>query len=339
MKEFVSGNVAAFKGAIAAGARAMFGYPITPSTEILQSWSEAADKNDHLVFLQTEDETAAGFCLNGAVLQGVKSFTATAGPGTVLMQDGLSMAENLRLPTVTIVMQRGGPSTGTVNYSQQETLLTCFGGNGEGLRIVYSAGTPQEMYDFTIKAFDSAWRYRFPTILLGDGYIGKQMSLVDLKAPLNPIKSENLLSGKNIRNCYSSEDEFADYLKQNILAFEKAAPRISEFHVFGKNSAENLIVAHGSTYFTVKEAIESIDPQGKHYQIFRPITLRPFPGDDLNRHLKNKRQLWFFESSYGQMQMIAKSEIDFSQFRGKIQTDFRPAKSFLIEDIIETIRG
>ena len=106
---------------------------------------------------------SAGFAMIGAILVGKKAFTATAGPGNILAQDAFAMAENMRLPTVAFIMQRGGPSTGTVIYSQQELNLTCFGGNGEGLRIVYSASGIQDLYDYTIKSFNAAWKYRFPT--------------------------------------------------------------------------------------------------------------------------------------------------------------------------------
>lgn len=339
MKKFISGNEAAVKGALAAGARAMYGYPITPSTEILQIWSEESDKDSNLIFLQTEDETAAGFAVNGSVLMGVKTFTATSGPGTVLMQDGLSMAENLRLPTVTIVMQRGGPSTGQVNYSQQEVNLAVFGGNGEGLRIVYSLGSPQEMYDYTITAFDSAWRYRLPTIVLGDGYIGKQKTDVELRHPLNAFKSSNLLAGKNLRNCYSSEEQFYEYLSKNILDFEEKSSLISRSEIHGSGSAPELIIAHGSVYFIIKDALRILDPHGKKYQLFRPVTLRPFPRQDLNAILKNKRKIWFFESAYGQLYHLVCGEIDIGAVKARINKVFKPSYRFLTEDIIDTLKG
>jgi len=335
MNVFINGNEAAVRGALAAGARGMFGYPITPSTEILQGWSEEFVKDPDLKFVQTEDETAAGFVLNGAVLEGMKSFTATSGPGTVLMQDPLSMAENLRLPTVTIVMQRGGPSTGQVNFSQQEVMLACFGGNGEGLRIVYSAGNPQEMYDYTIKAFNSAWRYQFPTLLLGDGYIGKQKIEVSLDHPLNTVKSFNLLDGKNLKNCYSSEAEFAAYLNQNIEDYKKIASKIEESSLFGATKAKTLIVAHGSTFYNVKEALNQIDPKGFKYALFRPITLRPYPKKGIEKALQGRSKLTIIESSFGQLERITKEAVDFSKHKLEVKSFFKPAEGFLMEEIIE----
>lgn len=338
MDKFISGNEAAVAGALAAGAKAMYGYPITPSTEILQGWSEESDKNDGLIFLQTEDETAAGFAVNGSVLMGVKTFTATAGPGTVLMQDGLSMAENLRLPTVTIIMQRGGPSTGTVNYSQQELTLACFGGNGEGLRIVYSAGSPQEMYDYTIKAFDSAWRFRFPTLLLGDGYIGKQKTLVNLHQPLLPIKSENLLKDKNLRNCFSNETEFSKYLGDNISEYDKIIHSAAAFQRHGSLSAKKLVLAHGSVYYSVKEALAEIDKSGKEFQVFRPITLRPLASNKLQSIVNSVKSIFLFESSLGQFNRLIKDQLRIEPGI-KYISNYRPAQSFSKEDIVKVLKG
>jgi len=119
----------------------MFGYPITPGTEILTDWIRHSQENESLHYLQTEDEIAAGFMVAGAVMAGTKAFTATAGPVTVLMQDAMSMADGMRLPFVAIIAQRGGPSSGTVIYTQQEVNFAIHGGNGEGLRIVFFPST------------------------------------------------------------------------------------------------------------------------------------------------------------------------------------------------------
>ena len=154
-KAFMTGNEAVAWAALAADVEIMYGYPITPQNEVMQYWTRLAPKYDKR-FLQTEDELSAGFTTVGGVLAGRRAFTATAGPGNVLMQEPMSMAEAMRIPTVVVIQQRGGPSTATVIYSQQEVTLTCFGGNGEGLRIVYSTSSHQELFDYTIKAFNTA---------------------------------------------------------------------------------------------------------------------------------------------------------------------------------------
>ena len=176
-KAFMTGNEAVAWAALAAGADIMYGYPITPQNEIMHYWTRMAPKFGRS-FLQTEDEISAGFTTIGGVLAGKRAFTATAGPGNVLMQESMSMAEMMRIPTVLVVCQRGGPSTATVIYSQQEVTMTCYGGNGEGFRIVYSTSGQQDLYDYTIKAFNTAWKYRFPTFVLSDGYQSKCANLL-----------------------------------------------------------------------------------------------------------------------------------------------------------------
>jgi 2-oxoglutarate ferredoxin oxidoreductase subunit alpha len=214
------------RAAVAAGADFFGGYPITPTTEILSGWAKLAAKDSKFGFLQTEDETSSGMAVLGAILAGKKAWSATAGMGHVLMQDPMSLAESLRLPIVLYVGQRGGPSTGTVIYSQQELTLAKSGGNGEGLRFVYAPSNPQELYLLTQKAFDVAWKYRFPTIILGDGYLSKTLSEVDLSKKIPVEKAKPIfLNGpvKNIRNCFSREDELVDHLDFLFRDFARAS--------------------------------------------------------------------------------------------------------------------
>ena len=173
------------------------------------------------------DEISAGFSTIGGILAGKRAFTATAGPGNVIMQDAQSMAEMMRIPFVCAVMQRGGPSTATVIYAQQETRLTCYGGNGEGFRIVYSTAGHQDLYDYMIKAFNTAWKYRFPTYVLADGYQGKMREPVMLYDPASrgitmvPTEKSLLADGEigvdrksaHMRNTYNMEEELMEVLE------------------------------------------------------------------------------------------------------------------------------
>ena len=224
----MTGNEAVAWAALAAGADIMYGYPITPQNEIMQYWARLAQNMKSS--LQTEDELSAGFTTVGGVLAGRRAFTATAGPGNVLMQEPMSMAEAMRIPTVVVVQQRGGPSTATVIYSQQEVTLTCFGGNGEGLRVVYSTSSHQELFDYTIKAFNTAWKYRFPTFVLADGYQAKMresLVLYDPQEKGQKMVSTEAFVGKpgtpgedrapaHLRNTYNIEEELMDELAKDI---------------------------------------------------------------------------------------------------------------------------
>ncbi|MEI6499134.1 MAG: ferredoxin oxidoreductase [bacterium] len=340
-KLFITGNQAAVMGAIDAGATIMFGYPITPATEILQGWITKSDEEKSgLQYLQTEDEIAAGFGVIGAVLAGAKSFTASAGPGHILLQDPIAMAENLRLPFVGIMMQRGGPSTGTVNYSQQEVNMAAFGGNGDGLRVVYSASSVEEMYSLTMKSFNTAWQYRFPTFLLGDGYLGKMTATVTLDKEIKPIKVEPLLKEATkptyLKNCYSSEASFGEVLSSHIADWEKAKPKITEFEKYHTDDADTIIIAHGLVASACKDAINIFRKDKIKVGLFRPITLNPFPTKEWLEVLKKAKRVFLVESSYNQFSHIVKYE----SYGAKtpIHEISKPAEGFTAEEIISLMK-
>lgn len=347
MKKNITGNEAVVLGALKAGAKMMTGYPITPTTEIIQYWSEQTSTNDKLKFIQTEDEMSAGFAMIGAILAGVKCFSATAGPGNVLMQDAFSMAENMRIPTVAFINQRGGPSTGTVIYSQQELNLTCYGGNGEGLRIVYSTANPQEMYDYAIKAFNSAWKYRFPTFALADGYQAKTKTQVEIYDPQErqidtiPETAYLLSSSKkpgtyaHIRNTYNFEDDLADLLWKHKQYFDEITPEVVEFDDYHTLDAEILVFAHGIVAAAAKIAIDSLRHEGKKVGMFRPITLSPFPRQSALNVTPNKKRILIIESSLGQFERLVKSNL--YPLSIPIDSFLKPAQAFTPEEIIAKI--
>ncbi len=349
-KEFLTGNEAVVRGALAAGAKMLTGYPITPTTEIMHYWSrEQADPMNldrGIKFLQTEDEMAAGFAMIGGVLAGVKAYTATAGPGNVLMQDAFSMAENLRLPTVAFINQRGGPSTGTVIYSQQEVNLTCFGGNGEGLRIVYSASSVQEMFDFAIRAFNTAWKYRFPTFVLSDGYTAKteieietyepkekNIDLIDIKPYLCGNTSQNSV---NIRNCYNLETELNEIVTANKHAFDAIKAEIVDFEDYKTEDADIIIMAHGIVGAAAKMAVNLLRDDNIKAGLFRPITLNPFPAEAAKQAAENVKAILIAESSLGQFESMVKNNL-YGQ-TVPIEALLSPAKGISVEEIVAKVK-
>ncbi|MFA7243708.1 MAG: ferredoxin oxidoreductase [Patescibacteria group bacterium] len=339
-KKLVTGNEAAVLGAIAGGAEIMFGYPITPATEILQNWAAKSLDNSSLSYLQTEDETAAGFCVNGALLAGVKAFTASAGPGHILLQDPISMAEMERLPFVGIMMQRGGPSTGTVNFSQQEVNLASFGGNGDGLRVVYSASSVHEMYTLTTKAFSTAWKFRFPTFVLGDGYLGKTEMLIELPKLLKPVPAykilkENAAAPTYLRNCYSDEESFGSVLDENIKDWKKSKHAIAESESYKLSGINELIIAHGIVAEACKDAIDKMLTRNKKIGLWRPITLNPIDSASLIAAAKKVRKIHIFESALNQFARIIKYEL--AGLKLDIIEHGKPARGFTPEEIIEEI--
>ncbi|MFY9257866.1 MAG: ferredoxin oxidoreductase [Dethiobacteria bacterium] len=313
-RAFMTGNETITWAALAAGADYMFGYPITPQNEIMHHWRRLAPQYGR-GFLQTEDELSAGFTTIGAIISGKAAFSATAGPGTVLFQEPLSMAEMMRLPVVVAVQQRGGPSTATVIYSQQELNLTCFGGNGEGLRLVYSTSSHQELYDYTIKAFHNAWRYRFPTFILGDGYQAKMREALQLYDPaergIGPIPKESILGSKragqdepllHLRNSFSVEEELSEVLGRHLDDYARAAPELVEHEFIGEPGGELLVAAHGIVGRAARQAVQELRREGRPVNFFRPITLRPFPEEPFREALQlSGGAVLVVESAEGQL--------------------------------------
>ncbi|MFH0857532.1 MAG: ferredoxin oxidoreductase [Candidatus Magasanikbacteria bacterium] len=335
-KEFLTGSEVVVRACKDAGAVSMYGYPITPGTEILSNWIKTTEKNNNLKYLQTEDEIASGFGVCGAVIAGEKSFTATAGPGTVLMQDAMSMADGMRLPFVAIIAQRGGPSSGTVIYSQQEVNLAIHGGNGEGMRLVYSPSNLEELYVFTRKAFNNAWKYRFPTVVLTDGFLLKTKQNISLDS-LNE-KNEDAValvdehSQKNIRNIYTFEEELHEFLENTKKDFEKMAEAVTEYEVFQEEGAEHMIIAHGIVAGAAKEAIEILREQGEKVALFIPKTLSPFPKEKLNEIAKGIHSFFVVESSMGQLNDLVKQNCtEMKEIKGL----FKPAVGIEAEEIVE----
>lgn len=315
-RAFMTGNEVIAWAALAAGAEIMYGYPITPQNEIMHYWTRLAPKYGK-GFLQTEDELSAGFATVGGTMAGKKAFCATAGPGNVLMQEPISMAEMMRIPAVWFIQQRGGPSTATVIYSQQETRLTCFGGNGEGFRLVYSTATHQEIFDYTIKAFNSAWRYRFPTFVLGDGYQAKMREALTLYDPQTrgvelQTTSPMLGTGQTVRhhrNTFNVEEELYETLMEHLVDWQQMAAEVVEWSTSGDEDPDLLLIAHGVVSRATEAACRHLQEAGYRVGHFRPITLRPFPEAALREVAGKCRQVLVVESAHGQLMSMVKDAL------------------------------
>lgn len=360
----MQGNSAIAHAARASGATQFFGYPITPSTDIFETWVQLAGDpakparspvtNEPLQYLQCEDEMASGFAMIGACLAGAKTFTATAGPGNILMQDAFAMAEALRIPTVAMIMQRGGLSTSTVIYSQEEVTLTTLGGNGEGFRVVYSPTGMQELYDYTIKAFNTAWQFRYPTFLLGDGYQGKMQGEVIIH-PMDRreyIKPDPILLGSkrkngistNLRNCYDLEDEIYTVIEQYRVEYQKDSEALVESETYRTKDAHTIVIAHGIVAGAAKAAVEELRKNGALVGLWRPITLRPLDTNSLIRAISSAKEIVFVESAVGQLARLIKEALLDPSFASKklsvlprIREYYRPALGITPQEIIEFV--
>lgn len=169
---FINGDAACCEGALAAGARFAAGYPITPSTEIVERFAARAPEVGGL-FIQMEDEIASSIAIQGMVWAGQKAFTVTSGPGFSLMMEHIGLAAMTETPVVFVDVQRGGPSTGLPTLpSQGDMMQARFGSHGDYATIALSPNSPQECFDLTVKAFNLAEEFRVPVMLMMDECVG-----------------------------------------------------------------------------------------------------------------------------------------------------------------------
>lgn len=169
---FINGDAACCEGALAAGARYAAGYPITPSTEIVERFSARAPEVGGL-FIQMEDEIASSIAIQGMVWGGQKAFTVTSGPGFSLMMEHIGLAAMTETPVVFVDVQRGGPSTGLPTLpSQGDMMQARFGSHGDYAVIALSPNSPQECFDLTVQAFNLAEEFRVPVLFMMDECVG-----------------------------------------------------------------------------------------------------------------------------------------------------------------------
>jgi 2-oxoglutarate ferredoxin oxidoreductase subunit alpha len=360
-KVFQQGNQIAAKAALMAGATSFFGYPITPSSEIFETWVQIVGDLDKpnkspvnqetLQYLQCEDEMASGFAMIGACMAGKKAFTATAGPGNVLMQDAFSAAEALRIPTVALIIQRGGLSTSTVIYSQEEVTLTALGGNGEGFRFVYSPSNLQQLYDFTIEAFNMAWKYRYPTFVLADGYQGKMQGEVELhpmeknmEVKPKPILLKNQGTSnwqpQNLRNCYDQEEEIYEIIEDYRQDFENISPEVARSNSYQTEDADIIIISHGIVASAATVAVDHLRRENIKVGLWQPETLRPIDKNSLLQAVKDKQEIIFVESALGQLARLVNNTLAHQpDFKDDVKKSslYKPALGITPDDIFKFV--
>jgi 2-oxoglutarate ferredoxin oxidoreductase subunit alpha len=196
-EHFINGNTASAEGAIAAGCRFFAGYPITPSTEIAERMSRRLPQIGG-IFIQMEDELASMCAILGAAWGGAKSMTATSGPGFSLMQENIGLGVMTETPTVVVNVMRGGPSTGLPTLvAQADVMQARWGTHGSCEMIAIAPSSPQEMFDFTVRAFNLSEMFRIPVIVLSDEVVGHmtekvvippadKIEIVDRRKPSEP---------------------------------------------------------------------------------------------------------------------------------------------------------
>ena len=313
----MKGNEAIAEAAIRAGCRHYFGYPITPQSEVLETLAEQKPwETTGMVVLQAESEVAAINMVYGGAGTGKMVMTSSSSPGVSLKQEGISYIAGAELPCLVVNVMRGGPGLGTIQPSQADYFQTTKGGgHGDYHVIALAPASVQEMADFVGLAFDLAFKYRNPAMILADGVIGQMMEKVTLPAP-RPRRTE----AEIIEQCPWAANGRREGRKPNIITSLELDPAVMEkrnLHLQAKYSeieekeiryeeidcedAEYLIVAFGSCARIAQKAIEHAREKGVKVGLFRPITLWPFPSKPLYERSKQLKGILVVELNSGQM--------------------------------------
>jgi 2-oxoglutarate ferredoxin oxidoreductase subunit alpha len=308
-KIFIKGNEAVARGALAAGCKCFFGYPITPQNDIPEFMSKAiVDAGGE--FVQAESEVAAANMLLGAGATGVRSMTSSSSPGISLKQEAISYMAGSGIPAVVVNMNRGGPGLGDIGPAQGDYYQsTRGGGHGDYRLLVYAPATGQEAYDLTIKAFDMAFKYRNPVMILGDAILGQMKEPIVPWQPELPGDEEGAdwrLEGTNgrekrlIKSLFLEEGALAGQNQYLQAKYEKMQSEI-EYEAFETDDADLIVCAYGSIGRIAKSAVRKLRKAGHKVGLFRPITLYPFPAAPLLEMAKAGKRFLTVEHNLGQM--------------------------------------
>ena len=313
----MKGNEAIANAAIRCGADAFFGYPITPQSEIIETLALLKPwETTGMVVVQAESEVSSINMVYGGAGAGKRVLTTSSSPGIALMQEGISYMAGAEIPGVIVNVQRGGPGLGTIQPSQSDYFqATRGGGNGDYNVIVLAPNSVQEMADFVDLAFELAFKYRNPVMILSDGVIGQMMEKVVLP-PFKPRRTEEEVR----KECPWATIGRTKDREPNILTSLELKPEVMELrniHLQEKyqtirdnevryeaqqcDDADYIIVSFGSAARIGEKAVELARAEGIKVGLFRPITLWPFPSKEIAAAAKGKKGILVSEINAGQM--------------------------------------
>lgn len=315
--KLMKGNEALAHAAIRCGADGYFGYPITPQTEVIETLAELKPwETTGMVVVQAESEVASINMVYGGGGAGKKVMTSSSSPGVSLMQEGISYMAGAEVPGLIVNVQRGGPGLGTIQPSQSDYFqATRGGGNGDYYVIVLAPNSVQEMADFVDLSFTLAFKYRTPVMILSDGVIGQMMEKVVLP-PIKPRRTEEEIlrecpwattgrSKDRKPNVITSLELKSEVMEQRNLHLQEKYRKIRENEVRYEtkfmDDAEYMIVAFGSAARIAEKAIEMARAEGIKVGLFRPITLWPFPTNEIAAAAAKVKGILVAEINAGQM--------------------------------------
>jgi 2-oxoglutarate ferredoxin oxidoreductase subunit alpha len=320
MKELrlMKGNEAIAEAAIRCGVDAYYGYPITPQSEIMEYLTmEDPYKKTGMVVLQAESEIASIHMVYGAAGCGKKTMTSSSSPGISLMAEGISYLAGAELPCLIVNIQRGGPGLGTIQPGQADYFqATKGGGHGDYNLIVLAPNSVQEMADFVELSFELAFKYRNPAMILSDGAIGQMMEKVYLPKQQERLSDEEVQKRygdwatygktknreKNVITSLSLESEIQEKHNHKLQAkyaqITQNEIRLEKFHC---EDAEYLFVAYGTSSRICQKAVQMGREKGIKIGLLRPITLWPFPSEEIHQMASLIKGILSVEMSAGQM--------------------------------------
>ncbi len=308
-RQFMKGNDAIVVGALQAGCRAYYGYPITPASEIAHA---AAMHFPALggTFIQAESEVAAINMVYGTAGMGIRTMTASSSPGFSLKQEGMSYIAGAELPCVVVNVVRGGPGLGNIAPEQADYFqVTKGGGHGNYRLITFAPNCAQEMCDLTVKAFDLADKYRNPACLMADGYTGQMMEPVEVPLAKKPeydhtewcVRGDAATSKNLVSSIYlESEDLEAHNLKLDAK-YKEIQANETMYEEYLCDDADLIVVAFGILSRIVYSTVDQARAKGLKVGLLRPITLWPYPSDAIAAHCGRDVQFLSVELSTGQM--------------------------------------
>jgi len=313
----MKGNEAVAEAAIRAGCDGYFGYPITPQSEVMEYlMAEKPFERTGMIVLQAESETASINMLYGAAGTGKMAMTSSSSPGISLMQEGLSYLAGAELPAVIVNIVRGGPGLGTIQPSQADYFQAVKGGgHGDYKLIVLAPSSVQEMCDHVKLAFELAFKYRNPAMILSDGAIGQMMEKVVLFDPVPRRTEEELIQQnpwaatgkpKNREHIVITSLDLDPAGQERVNLKLQAKYREMEknevlYETLGCEDAEYVFVAFGLSARICQKSMDLARAKGIKVGLFRPITLFPFPVIPIRELGKKVRGMLVVEMNAGQM--------------------------------------
>jgi len=308
-KELLKGNIAFAETAIRVGLQAYFGYPITPQTEALE-WMSKRMPELGRAFVQAESEVAAINMVYGAACTGVRVMTSSSSPGISLMMEGISYIATTEVPVVIVDVMRGGPGLGNIAPSQADyNQIVHGGGHGDYHLIVLAPASIQESIDMTVLAFDLAEKYRTLVVVLIDGCLGQMMEPAVLP-PMQPYKRKVhdwAVSGAkgrepHILNSFNLDPYDHEIVNLRLMnrwqIIKKNEIRYKDYFI---DDAKYAIIGFGTAGRIALSAVRTARNMGIPIGLFRPISLGPFPEEEVDSLCNQVEGLLVVEMNGGQM--------------------------------------